>query len=262
MVIRRIREHVAAHNWFAVGIDLAIVVAGVFLGTQVNNWNEERIDRERAADYRARLIGELDFNARQYALQAAYYRRAKAYGLKTLAALNGSGPLSDRDFVIAAYQLTQTDTTKSKTGVYDEMTARGLGDRLGDEETQQVASDFYLTAEVSQRMIESTFPYRTLLREVLPYAIQIRIRQECGDRSVYYEKRLVGITTVSPCPLAIAPAEAASAASALRSVPDLERQMTRYVASLDEKIDNLSLAQQQALQFRNRLTTAAHDRST
>ena len=33
MVVRRIRDHVATHNWFAVAIDLAIVVVGVFLGT-------------------------------------------------------------------------------------------------------------------------------------------------------------------------------------------------------------------------------------
>ena len=32
MVIRRIREHVATQNWFAVAIDLVIVVLGVFLG--------------------------------------------------------------------------------------------------------------------------------------------------------------------------------------------------------------------------------------
>ena len=31
MIVRRIREHVAHHNWFAVGIDLAIVIVGVFL---------------------------------------------------------------------------------------------------------------------------------------------------------------------------------------------------------------------------------------
>ena len=37
MVIRRIREHVAAQNWFAVGIDVVIVVVGVVVGTQVNN---------------------------------------------------------------------------------------------------------------------------------------------------------------------------------------------------------------------------------
>lgn len=36
MVIARIREHVATHNWFAVAIDVAIVVVGVFLGMQAN----------------------------------------------------------------------------------------------------------------------------------------------------------------------------------------------------------------------------------
>lgn len=262
MVIRSIREHVTAHNWFAVGIDLAIVVLGVLIATQVSNWNEERIDRERAQDYRARLIGELDFNARQYAVQTAYYRRAKDYGLKALAALNGSRPLSDREFVIAAYQLTQTDTTGTKTGVYEEMAASGLSDRLGDEETQQVASDFYLTAEVSQRTNETILPYRTLLREVLPYAIQFRIREICGDRNVVYKQRLVGVATVSPCPLAIPPAEATKAAATIRAAPGLEMQMTRYVASLDEKIDNLALSQQQALEFRNRLMTGAKGRST
>jgi hypothetical protein len=260
MVIRRIREHVATHNWFAVAVDLAIVVAGVFLGTQVNNWNEERIDRDQAQHYRTRLIDEVDFNARQYAVQTAYYRRARAYGLRALAALDGTRPLSDQDFVIAAYQLTQTDTTRSKTGVYDEMAASGLSNRLGDDETQQVASDFYLTAEVSQRTNESILPYRTLLREVLPYRIQVRIREICGDRNVFYKQRLVGVATVSPCPLTIAPAEAAKAAGQVRATPGLKLQMTRYIASLDEKIDNLGLAHQQALAFRDRLTASANMR--
>ena len=48
MVIRRIREHVAAHNWFAVTVDVLIVVLGVFIGTQVSNWNAERLEDRRA----------------------------------------------------------------------------------------------------------------------------------------------------------------------------------------------------------------------
>ena len=59
MVIRRVREHVASHNWFAVFIDLVIVVVGVFLGTQANNWNEARIERSDAADYRHEIIDDL-----------------------------------------------------------------------------------------------------------------------------------------------------------------------------------------------------------
>lgn len=262
MVIRRIREHVAAHNWFAVGIDFLIVVAGIVIGTQVNNWNADRLDRARADSFRARLIDELDFDARQYALQNAYYRQARSYGLAALADLNGTKPLSDRDFLIAAYQLTQVDTTRAKTGVYDEMAAAELVDRLGDAETQLLASDFYLSVEAAQRSLESIFPYRTVLREVMPYDLQSQIWTKCGDREVYYKRRLVGIRIVHPCPLPIDPAQAADAAQLVRSAPDLERQMTRYVASLDEKLNTLDVAQQQATQFRNRLVDASRRRST
>lgn len=219
---------------------------GVLIAAQVSNWNGERIEAARAQDYRDRLVGELDFNARQYALQAAYYQQARDYGLQALADLDGSKPLPDRDFLIAAYQLTQTDTTKTKTGVYEEMAATGLTDRLGDNETQALASDFYLTVEVVQRLLESILPYRTLLREVMPYEIQIAIRKTCGDRDVYHEGRLVGIKLVVPCPQRFDPAATSAAARAVRSAPDVRRQMTRYIASLDEKLDNLGPAHEQA----------------
>lgn len=257
MVIRRIREHVATHNWFAVAVDVGIVVLGVFLGTQVSNWNADRIDRERAGNFRERLIDELDFDARQYALQLSYYRQAKAYGLEALGDLNGTKPLSDRDFLIAAYQLTQVDTTKAKTGVYEEISAAELVDQLGDEETQLIASDFYLSVEAAQRANETIFPYRTLLREAMPYDLQSQIRTECGDREVYYKRRLVGIRLVVPCALAIDPAKAGQAARMVRSAPDLEQQMTRYVASIDEKLDPLSVAERQAREFRDRLIQAS-----
>ena len=42
MLFRRIKAHVEKENWFAVGVDFAIVVIGVFIGLQVANWNEAR----------------------------------------------------------------------------------------------------------------------------------------------------------------------------------------------------------------------------
>ena len=62
MVIRRIREHVAELNWFAVAVDFLIVVAGIVIGTQVNNWNQARLERDKAQAYRARLIADLRDN--------------------------------------------------------------------------------------------------------------------------------------------------------------------------------------------------------
>lgn len=59
MIPRRIAEHVKAHNWFAVFIDLVIVVVGVFLGTQVSNWNAARQDRSHEATYLSGLAKDI-----------------------------------------------------------------------------------------------------------------------------------------------------------------------------------------------------------
>lgn len=47
--MRRVVEQLKHQHWMAVGIDLLIVVVGVFIGMQVSNWNEARIERERSA---------------------------------------------------------------------------------------------------------------------------------------------------------------------------------------------------------------------
>ncbi len=45
MILRRVITHVRKQEWTAIGIDLVIVVVGVFIGIQVANWNEARRDR-------------------------------------------------------------------------------------------------------------------------------------------------------------------------------------------------------------------------
>ena len=257
MVVRRIREHVAAQNWFAVGIDLAIVVAGIVIGSQVNNWNEKRIEAEQARSYRARLIDEVGFNTLQSETQFSYYRQARSYGQQALAALIGTAPLSDRDFLIAAYQLSQTDTTPAKTYIYDEMTANGLVTRLGDAKLQQAASDYYLGLDASNRIVVETYPYRTLIREVMPYDLQKQIRAECGDREVRLEGRLVGVKVVVPCQVQLDPAAAAAAVRTIRATPRIVEEMTRYIASLDEKLDQLGPGIEYSKELRSAMSRPA-----
>ena len=42
MILRRLSANLKAQNWTAIAIEFVIVVAGVFVGTQVSNWNDER----------------------------------------------------------------------------------------------------------------------------------------------------------------------------------------------------------------------------
>jgi len=45
MILRRFTKHVTEQNWFAVGLDVVVVITGIFLGIQVADLNENRKDR-------------------------------------------------------------------------------------------------------------------------------------------------------------------------------------------------------------------------
>ncbi|MEN7341740.1 MAG: hypothetical protein AAAFM81_02310 [Pseudomonadota bacterium] len=59
MRLRSITKHLKEQNWTAVGIDLVIVVVGVFIGIQVSNWNTEREEENRIAGQLVRFKSEL-----------------------------------------------------------------------------------------------------------------------------------------------------------------------------------------------------------
>ena len=59
MIQRRITDALRKHDWFTVAVETLIVVLGVFLGLQVNNWNEGRGDRSREAVHLASLVQDI-----------------------------------------------------------------------------------------------------------------------------------------------------------------------------------------------------------
>jgi len=59
MLLRRFTQHLKDQNWFAVGLDVIVVIVGIFLGMQVTEWNEERQDKEDNLIYIKRIHGEL-----------------------------------------------------------------------------------------------------------------------------------------------------------------------------------------------------------
>lgn len=45
MILRKFADHFRRHDWFAVVVDFSVVVLGIFVAVQVNNWNQSRIDK-------------------------------------------------------------------------------------------------------------------------------------------------------------------------------------------------------------------------
>ena len=59
-IIRRISENIRRQDWFALLMDLLIVVVGIYLGLQVDAWNTARLDRVTEREYLERLLADLN----------------------------------------------------------------------------------------------------------------------------------------------------------------------------------------------------------
>ncbi|MBK7904358.1 MAG: hypothetical protein IPJ97_16505 [Proteobacteria bacterium] len=82
MILRRVIVHFRKQDWTAIAIDFLIVVVGVFVGLQVNNWNEARQDRKDERFYLARLQ-EVLVNAGKFSSRLRQQRIDKLDALKS-----------------------------------------------------------------------------------------------------------------------------------------------------------------------------------
>jgi len=85
MILRRLSKSLQEQNWTAIWIEFVLLVAGVFLGIQVANWNAARVDRIEYEAALGRLGAEIDIN---------------------LAALDAFDPEMKNSLIIAAQALT------------------------------------------------------------------------------------------------------------------------------------------------------------
>ncbi|MGA8278804.1 MAG: hypothetical protein WB784_11500 [Rhodanobacteraceae bacterium] len=74
MILRRIAGQLKQQHWTGVFIELAIVVLGVFIGLQVDNWNQARADQNRLDQQLSAFESELETNL----VQIKDYRRHAA----------------------------------------------------------------------------------------------------------------------------------------------------------------------------------------
>lgn len=235
MVIRRIREHVATHNWFAVGIDLAIVVAGVFLGTQANNWNQARIERATAVEYRDQIIDDLKDNEADLASRKTYYAAVRSHSIAALAAIEAPSRSRGEPFLVDAYQASQVWLRPLVRTGYDEMTGAGLSHGIGDRDTRSRLTTYYTQIRQFDITALNLTPYRERLRRALPYAVQLAVRENCGEQVSTLQSGAQVATLPDHCAPGLDKAGIVAAVARLDAA-DLDEDLTRHIADLDQKL--------------------------
>ena len=256
MIFRRTVANLRAQNWTAVTIEIAIVIVGVFIGTQVSNWNQERIARAETGRMIAQLEPSLDYLEQYFETARRYYAVTRGYAATAEAGWAGNPKVSDRDFVVAAYQASQIIGVGTNGSAW----ASVLGaDRLREIEDPRLRADLSTLMSSDYSLIDVQAvdtPYRRNVRRLIPLSIQDRIRASCGDRPPVGDAA-VFVTLPNQCDIVLAPDEAASVAAKLRANPGVLDDLNWHIAAQSAMFGNMTPFQVATRGIRARMRHAA-----
>jgi hypothetical protein len=226
-LVARLREH----DWLAAVIELVIVVVGILIALQVSNWNQDRVDHERAQSYYRRLHADLLTDRRAMDLTQAFWTKVGRYGDAAMA--NGeTGKLaggSGWKTVLAWYQAGQMMPFELSDTTYTEMRSGGDLALIEDENLRKQLADYYRLSGtgVVANLLRHDPVYRLQVRGLTPWRVQQYIWSHCfSETSAVMTQQLID------CPSPISEQQAAVILAGYRQSPTLLDNLRAWMAIL------------------------------
>lgn len=243
MLLRRLVEQLKQQHWFGVGIELMIVVLGVFIGMQVSNWNAERETSRRAAVFSARLTEDLREEDWGYQLLISYSRQVLVYANRTGNALDGTAPLDDEVLLISAYRATQYKQKLRRRGTYEELVSTGTIGLIRDTRLRETAVRLYNSPTIDNLVREGLQSrYREAFRMTLPNTVQRALAKACGDKlTPTGDYALFAHALDYPCKTGLDAATVKSAAAALRANPNMLPLLRLRISDIETRIGDMTI---------------------
>ncbi len=239
MILRSVTKHVTDQNWFAVFLDLLIVVFGVFIGIQVSNWNEERTAEKQNKVMIERLYDDLKNDQIALTSLMDYQAVVRKYALNAVDALNGDESVTDEQLVVSAYQASQISAPWNYRSTYDEMLSTGQVNLVKSESLKDLILGYYSVDWARQDSLTGTAPFRKLIRGILSIPIQDAIKSTCGDVRIMVANTFGSLLPPS-CDLQLPDELFQTTAQLIRSQPGLLFELQYQIALYDTQVSTMS----------------------
>ncbi len=170
MILRRFSTAIRTRDWVAVAIEFAIVVLGIFVALQADNWNQGRKDRQLEQVYISRLIDETRANV-EILTQHEQIFQEKIQFILALPELplDGAFERDPQEFMHQVDYSTYVQIPNLRAETYQELESSGRLALLRDARLRSaIASSLNDYRSVRAVFSEPIGNYRRLLFETLP----------------------------------------------------------------------------------------------
>ena len=181
LVFRRLRQRFILSNQskryalYAIG-EVLLVMIGILMALQVNNWNEERSIRREFDSSFQKLIVDLENDASMLALLDSFYQESAKTGETIQRILTRDNDMDDIVHLRSFERLSNTNLSYSSS-TYRSLVNTGLLYKIDNKELANLIDDYYVTIEnqatitenmgIANRNIRDNdvlFPFQYMLR--------------------------------------------------------------------------------------------------
>ena len=215
---------------YALG-EILLVVFGILIALQVDNWNEDRKKRQQAAEFRAQLREGVLADMENIRTRMAFFEKAIRYGYQAEAELS-SPKAEDAEsrwqFVVQAFHTSQIWNFNQVTATYNEVQNPEMLGYLGSPKLLNALQRYYNEWPLQLSVLTGgTRAYRDFIRSVIPARLQEYMWDACYDIDV------LDVQSFMPC--SAPPGEQVSIETTYNGIagdPAFGRLLTRRLSTL------------------------------
>ena len=217
MIVQRMVESLRTRHFSTLVIELLVVIIGVFIGIQVSNWNEARLERTRAHSYLERIGADLDADILNYQDRLRFWEDVLEYGAVGLdfAETGARDSRTDWGLLLAYFQASQMAEFYTTDATYDELKSGGELGLIRDLDLRNQLARYYTNA--NNPVLTERPRYREHIRGLIPLGVQDYIWNNCYSSDGETHQELLECDT---------PIEAETAAQIVQRISGDEQLMS------------------------------------
>ena len=191
MILSRLKKHLKEQNWFAVILEILIVVIGLLIAFQIDRWYDASKELKREISYLERLNENLEKDSIDLQLNIEFYNKVFNYGQLALAYSEGAdiGDATSWDILVALFHSSQIWPIIPGASTYEELKSAGELSLIRSLDLRNDLVFYYGGGKLRyDQTIGISPPYRKMVRGLIPNNIQNYLWDNChitkGDTQI------------------------------------------------------------------------------
>lgn len=248
---RRIRQNfLSKGNTFeylkyAIG-EIILIMLGILLALQVNNWNQNRLNNNLENQYYQRLLEDLREEKEIVQSALNYSSQVITHAKRAIVVFENATDNIDTpvDNLIDMYQASQIKDPHSARSTYEELISSGRINLIRNDSLKTALIRYYEITWTETAMYQIPNNYRENLRSKMPDFIQTEIRSECGDRYVKL-RSVYDVALPKSCVINIDSAIAQNVVRNLRKDESLKMDLRVLIGNENSKLEVIKSVKRQ-----------------